>query len=319
MLRGNQGANQETEAAKQRQEASRASLEAGGLPLNAVDRLQEQAGRQGKPGHIFTSDLSVNELALGHDRGYAPLGQVMGSSVYYVGIVQNTNYQQAVRARISNTTDMLTEAYHEVYRLAIGRLQQEAALLGATGVVGVRLHCEHWQSTTDLVEVSVIGTAIREVDLPAPDKSNLPFVSALSGQEFWMLRQAGHRPVGLLVGNRTCYSYGVPSANSDNFEAGAFTQSIYEARSVAMGQMEQEGIALGAVGILGADVETRVERVAELGGFLIHFTAVGTAIAAFQGRWPIFSVLNTISLKDKTMPEIRKRDAHEAIRPGRRK
>jgi len=30
---------------------------------------------------------------------------------------------------------------------------------------------------------------------------------------------------------------------------------------------------------------------------IYHFTAIGTAIAPYTGRWPVFSVMNTVSLK----------------------
>src|SRR5579871_3336166 len=83
------GGFKEDEATKQqreaRLEASLQSLAQGGLPLDAVDRLREQAARQGTPGQFFTSDLSVNELMLVGQAGYEPLGQVMGSSIYHLG------------------------------------------------------------------------------------------------------------------------------------------------------------------------------------------------------------------------------------------
>jgi len=56
-------------------------LARGGLPAGAERRLN--ALRQN--GTFFTSNLSVNELALAATEGVRPLGQVMGSTVYHVG------------------------------------------------------------------------------------------------------------------------------------------------------------------------------------------------------------------------------------------
>ena len=192
------GETPEEKAIRERREASQRSLEAGGLPLNAIDRLREQASRQNTPQHFFTSDLSVNELALIRQAGYAPLGQVMGSSVYHVGWQWMPNWSGT-----SSELVVLTQAYYHARHLAIGRLQQEAALLGATGIVGVRLERKAYEWGASLLEFAAIGTAIREYDVPAPDGSRargetpsvptLPFVSALSGEDFWMLRQAGSR------------------------------------------------------------------------------------------------------------------------------
>src|ERR1700756_2932100 len=85
-LRGGPPTDPETpqrEAA--RREESVQIRQRGGLPVNAIERLREARARQGTDEHFFTSNLSVNELALTHDLGFEPLGQVMGSCVYHVG------------------------------------------------------------------------------------------------------------------------------------------------------------------------------------------------------------------------------------------
>jgi uncharacterized protein YbjQ (UPF0145 family) len=298
------GGGKEDEATRQRREASQQSLAQGGLPLNAIDRLREQAGRQGTPGHIFTGDLSVNELAVVRQAGYEPLGQVMGSSVYHVGWQWTPTWSGG-----SGELEVLTQAYYNARHLAIGRLQQEAQLLGATGVVGVRLERKEYEWGAGLLEYSAIGTAIRETDVRPDDlKGGLPFVSDLSGQEFWLLRQSGYRPVGFALGN--CTYYQVPNWRSQsammswqNVELVDFTQALYNARSLAMGRMEHEARTVDAIGVVGADIDVKAEK-REAGSennrrvdMLFHYTATGTAIAAYSGRWPIFSILNVVPLK----------------------
>ena len=51
-----------------------------GLPETARTRLG------GDKDGFFTSDLSVNEFVLTTQTGFQPLGLVMGTSVYHVGI-----------------------------------------------------------------------------------------------------------------------------------------------------------------------------------------------------------------------------------------
>src|SRR5206468_3530429 len=112
-------------------------------------------------------------------------------------------------------------------------------------------------------------TAIREKDVPHVP-GDPPFLSDLSGEEFWMLRQSGLRPVGIAVGN--CTYYCVPNWSTRNATSGGlwggawqnqelrdFTQSVYEARALAMGRMEHEARAVHAVGIVGADIEVDAE------------------------------------------------------------
>src|SRR3954468_7040881 len=63
-------------AGDERRDASLAAVEAGGLPLNAQDRLKELAA---DPNALFTSNLSVNAFALGEEADLDPVCQVMGS------------------------------------------------------------------------------------------------------------------------------------------------------------------------------------------------------------------------------------------------
>ena len=50
------------------------------LPKDAAHRLEELEHG------LFTSDLSVNEFLLVKEAGFHPLGFVMGSSIYHIGI-----------------------------------------------------------------------------------------------------------------------------------------------------------------------------------------------------------------------------------------
>lgn len=55
-----------------------------GVPEDAMRRLAEM--KPGAPGALFTSDLSVNEFLLVREAGFRPLGLVLGSSIYHVGL-----------------------------------------------------------------------------------------------------------------------------------------------------------------------------------------------------------------------------------------
>ena len=151
----------ETEEARLRREASEQSLRAGGLPLNATERLREQARLAASGAPFFTSDLSVNELLLTREAGWEPLGQVMGSSVYQVGLEWKTyNWRDSDRGRaFSYEMEVTTHGNAEVRRLALGRLRQEAALLQASGVVGLRIERNRFEGVTGTVELVAIGTA----------------------------------------------------------------------------------------------------------------------------------------------------------------
>ena len=133
-------------------EQTRVDLGAAGVPQDAMRRLAEL--QPGKPGSIFTSDLSVNEFLLVREAGFRPLGLVLGSSIYHVGL-------QIGRWGKNSELDVLSQAMYHARELAMSRMQAEAEALHAEGIVGVQLrqHSHTWGSHT--TEFFAIGTAVR--------------------------------------------------------------------------------------------------------------------------------------------------------------
>src|SRR2546421_9186574 len=119
------------------------SLEAAGVPQDAMRRLAEL--QPGKPGAIFTSDLSVNEFLLVREAGFRPLGLVLGSSIYHVGI-------QMGRWSKNQELTTLSQAMYHARELAMSRMEAEASALGADGIVGVRLEVRFQEVGTDIAE-----------------------------------------------------------------------------------------------------------------------------------------------------------------------
>ncbi len=287
-----QGGGEGDEAKQRRQEASLASIQAGGLPLDAARRLQDLADRQGTEREFFTSDLSVNELVLTHECGFEPLGQVMGCCIYHVG----WQYMPSSYSNWGSSQELttLTQAYYEARHLAMKRLRDEARLLRADGVVGVRMERNEYDWGPGLIEFRAIGTAVRATN--APPAQAEPFLSSLSGQEHWSLRQAGLKPVGFVLGNCTYYqvaSWQTRNATQGGFFGGGwynqeltdFTQAVYIAREYAMQRMDAEARALQAAGVVGVWCEPELEeREVSTGNdshrtdLVIHFTALGTAV-----------------------------------------
>lgn len=274
-LFGKQPANNEAQAkAKTDQER----LAGGGLPLGAERRLTEI--RQN--GHFFTSNLSVNEFALAASEGLRPLGQVMGSTVYHVGWQYTPMYRSAELTTIS-------EAQSHARHLAISRLQQEARLLGAHGVIGVRLERKSYDWGANLIEFAASGTAVALPDGPPPAH---PFVCALSGQEFYALRRGGFFPVGFAFG--TCTFYHVATQSNqwasqswNNVELTDYSKAVSSTRHTAMNRLSKEAAQVGAEGVVGVTIDkyitsNEVEDVndQQRRDLIVEFTALGTAIVA---------------------------------------
>ncbi len=275
------------EAREREQAESLARIESGGIPLQAERRLREMAA-SGAP---FSSTLSVDEFALCSKLGLKPLGQVLGASVHQVGW-QNLPWSTSWGGGLICELDVIGAAWEEARRRAFDRLAEEASHLKADLVVGVRLHRGAHDWAAGAVDYVVNGTAVR---LPGSDRSARPLLSDLSGQEVWLLDQAGYAPVGLVAATAVFFvspSYSTQWARSMtsavNQELTDFTQGVYAARESALGSLVSQANANGADGIVGVRVEQDTAfhsfSVGAIGGrgerqgLVITLQAFGTAI-----------------------------------------
>ncbi|HVB26012.1 MAG TPA: heavy metal-binding domain-containing protein [Ktedonobacteraceae bacterium] len=299
--------------AQQEAEASRAAIQAGGLPLNAQRRLQEEVAA-GHP--LFSSDLSTKEFSLTRSLGYQPLSQVMGSSIYQVGWQYTRNY--TYNTRFSERT-VLTQAHQHAAQLALSRLDQEASLLKAHGVIGVRLNTRGYEWGQNMIEYTAIGTAIKLPNTPLPAH---PFLSDLSGQEFWTLIQAGYYPVGIAFGycsyyvqlgsNYTNQLKGWYRGGTYNQEIAPFSQGIYDSRHLAEQRVIEMAKRFNAFGVVGMHIDCQrniIDYEQEREGYptqyymdlSIHFSAVGTAITAQRKDHVIAPPIPTLTFTDVRM------------------
>jgi uncharacterized protein YbjQ (UPF0145 family) len=244
-----------------------------GLPADALVRLADS--EEDAPGAtIFTSDLSVNEFLLIKEAGFRPRGLVFGSSIFHIG------YQRR-GVRSSKELASLTQAMYTARELAMARMEEEASILGADGVVAVRLTVKFYDWGRHSAEFIAIGTAISASDGKKWRTSDgRPFTSDLSGQDFWTLIQTGYAPLGLVLG--TCVyrvGYRGPGSVAKTFmrngELPHFTQALYEARELAMTRMQEEARQLEGEGIVGVQL---IEDSHFWGSHVIEFLAIGTAV-----------------------------------------
>ena len=244
-----------------------------GVPEAGRARLQQN--RAG----LFTSDLSINEFLLVRQAGFRPLGLVIGSSIYHIGL-QMANYRQ------NQELTVLSQAMYEARELAMTRMEEEAEQLGADGVVGVRLDIGRYEWGENLAEFIAVGTAVKhDAGVLHRAPSGRPFTSDLSGQEFWTLLATGHRPVGMVMGSCVYHVAHQSMRQSlknigQNVELANYTQALYDARELAMERMQAEALEAKAEGIVGVDLH---ERSHGWGSHVIEFFAIGTAIIPAEG------------------------------------
>jgi uncharacterized protein YbjQ (UPF0145 family) len=285
-------AHARAEAAARSAERAAVSLqrvEEGHIPLAAAERLagfaQPAADDRSDTPTVFGSDLEVSEWSALARLGVTPITQVMGSSIFHVGW-QPTYYNVPTEVRV------LSDAYNECRRLALGRLLEEARACRASAVLGVRIEEGVHDWAPGALEFIAIGTAVR---LPEAlrDSNGQTVLSDLTGQEFTQLCQAGLRPVGIAAHTSVHY---VPASQQTqmaqrsfgsawvNQELVDFSQGVYEAREKAIGSVTAQVRELGGDGIIGVQVREHgrthaVQRgLSESRDLEVTFHVIGTVI-----------------------------------------
>jgi uncharacterized protein YbjQ (UPF0145 family) len=303
-----QSAEQAQEQSGQRAEESRRRIEAGGLPLAAEERLRQLASSEGQPG-LFSSDLSVQEFALLAGFGVRPVTQVMGSSIYNVG-------WQTVYYNVPTEVTVLSGAYNECRRLALGRLLEEAQLAGADAVVGVKIEEGSHDWAARAIEFIAVGTAVRLAEhMRHPDGGTV--LTDLTGQQFVQLCKVGVRPVGIAAHTSVQYvpaTWQTQQATSGTWGGGSwvnqelvdFTRGVYAAREKAVGATTRQARELGADGLVGVQISqhSRTHAV-KRGGYEsedleVTFHVMGTAIredSTLAERQAMIKPMSILSLR----------------------
>jgi len=264
-----------------------------GIPEDAMRRLAEM--RPGQPGALFTSDLSVNEFLLVREAGFRPLGLVLGSSIYHVGL-------QIGRWSQNMELETLSQAMYHARELAMTRMEAEADALGADGIVGVRLEIEFKEFGNDLAEFIAVGTAVKSDDEGNwRNDENKPFTSDLSGQDFWTLIQAGYAPLGMVMGSCVYHiahqgAFKAMGNVGRNVEIPKFTEALYDARELAMSRMQAEAEQLKAEGIVGVQLLSLAHK---WGGHTTEFFAIGTAVRPLRADHIIAKPQLVLPLTDR--------------------
>jgi uncharacterized protein YbjQ (UPF0145 family) len=200
----------------------------------------------------FSSGLSVSDFAACLDMGLEPVGLVQGfcavrtaSSMYYApgmegGLGRSTspfqvsagdyveNYQ-CPHGMVSAEHRMWGQNYQQPwiedtwkqgFTNAYTRMVQEAATLGAHGVVGVYDDVSPI-GQEGVLEFEVRGTAVRVPGLPAP--SGGPWTTYLAGQRLAKIIEAGFVPVSI-----------VAAVSSVRVWASCITEYLMESSGVTM-------------------------------------------------------------------------------------
>jgi uncharacterized protein YbjQ (UPF0145 family) len=236
-----------------------------------------------QPTTAITSSADGQEFYCQVDAGYMPVKFVFGNVAYSIGIGRNIlgELKELVKGEIKQYSNV----FNITRNLALQRIIQEAKTCGANSVIGIRTTILPIGSN-GVQEMIMIGTASYNSN---PQVASLAasvggvLTSDLTAEETWNVTSLGYVPLKLILGT-SVYSIGVAggikAALRGYFkgEIGALTQMIYGAREESLKKVQQQAEEVGADKVLG--IKTYIYQ---LGGDVIEFLAIGTAVKRISG------------------------------------
>ncbi|MHB1008987.1 MAG: heavy metal-binding domain-containing protein [Propionibacteriaceae bacterium] len=241
--------------------------------LSVASGLYRKDGQM--PQWAFTTSADAQELWCQEDAGYAPVAFVMGNVAYSIGVGRGIAgaFKQLQKGEVKQYSDIFTHTRN----LALQRIVGEAQSVGANAVVGIKTSILPFGGT-GVQEMLMVGTAARH------DMSDAHFArmgvttSDLTAEETWNLAKIGYSPLMLVLGT-SVYSLGFVGGLMASFknyvkgEISELTELIYAAREESLGKVRAQASSIGADDVVG--VKTYIY---DLGGGLIEFLAIGTAV-----------------------------------------
>jgi uncharacterized protein YbjQ (UPF0145 family) len=224
----------------------------------------------------FSTSANVQELYCQMDSGFEPLHFVFGNVAYSIGV--GGNLTGAFRRLRRGEVPQYSEIFDKTRHLALERITAEAKRFQANAVVGIQTTVSPLLGTQEMM---MVGTASRHPLLSA--YADDPVTSDMTNEEMWNMVNLGFLPLKLVMGV-SVYSLGLRAGlisalqSLGGGEVTGLTELLYEAREKALARIEREAERCGADEVVG--VKTRVY---DLGGGLVEFMAIGTAVKRVAG------------------------------------
>jgi uncharacterized protein YbjQ (UPF0145 family) len=245
---------------------------------------------------MFTTGLEPNALAMTGVAGLHPIGQVMGACVFHSKFIRG-DVKLTGRRGMVYLYPTVVESVRSTREQALRRLARDGRDRGADAVAGVRVSHEEQYWGTDgnagTVESVVTGIAVAWQDRRS--QGGEPVLTDLGVQEYWKLAQGGYAPAGMVMSTvmTGCIARRWP-ANApvvdtpgqlkwENYEYEEVSDMVHSACQCIDEDIREQGLAMGAEGIIGVQFDSRKWRDKEQPQYfkmIVIVTVVGTAVVA---------------------------------------
>ncbi len=224
----------------------------------------------------FSTSADVAKLFCQVDAGFRPISFVFGNIAYSIGLGGSIagGFRRLGRGEVPQFTEIFDRTRH----LALRRLMDEAKRCGANAVVGIETTITPLLGAQEMI---MVGTASHHEVVASLEQQ--PVTSDMTNEELWNMVNIGILPIRLVMGV-SVYSLGLKGGlfsalqTLGGGEVAGLTEILYEAREKALARIERDAEQCGADEVVG--VKTHIY---DLGGGLIEFLAIGTAVKRVPG------------------------------------
>ncbi|HEV2403416.1 MAG TPA: heavy metal-binding domain-containing protein [Candidatus Saccharimonadales bacterium] len=236
----------------------------------------------GQSSGMMTSAADGQELFCQVDAGFQAMRLAFGNVAYAIGIGRSMlgSLRQIAHGEVTQYSGM----FNITRNLALQRLADEARRVNANSVIGIRTTILPIGVNTHVQEMIMLGTASYSAQLAGlAQQVGGIITSDLTAEEMWNVMRLGYAPIQLVLGT-SIYSLGVVGGIKAALrgiakgEINSLTQLVYGAREQALKKVQDQAARVGADMVLG--IKTYIYQ---LGGDLIEFLAIGTAVKRMEG------------------------------------
>lgn len=222
---------------------------------------------------FFSTSSTGQALYLQLEAAYEPVEFVFGNVAYSIGLGRGLlgSAKMFRQGEIKEFSDVMNQTRH----LALQRIIEHAKTTQANAVINIKTTILPLGGVSEML---MIGTASR-FDHTNALFADIPVITTdFTSLELWNMAHMGYTPMKLVLGT-SVFSLGITKGVSSFLksfvrgEINELTSLIYQARESALNLIREEAQTLGADDVIG--VKTYVYQ---LGGGLIEFLAIGTAI-----------------------------------------
>lgn len=219
----------------------------------------------------FSTSADAQQLYCQVDSGFRPIRYALGNVAYSIGLGGNITgfFRSLVRGEVAEYTEIFDKTRH----LALERITREARQCKANAVIGINTTITPLMGAQEML---MLGTASYHPALG--EYATNPVTSDMTNEELWNMINIGYVPIRLVMGV-SVYSLGIVGGIQSLFksmvrgEINTLTTLLYEAREKALDRIQIDAKRHGADEVIGVKV-----HLYELGGGLIEFLAIGTAV-----------------------------------------